>query len=90
MCCREGKVLTRVAQRRAVDVLNDTLSMPERLACKVVGLARSSYLGTPVAQTRYDLDADLRAWPRCYATKHRATGPPVALGQCCTTTSAVR
>jgi hypothetical protein len=32
----QGKVLSRAAKRRAVDMLKDMLSMSERLACKAV------------------------------------------------------
>ena len=41
-----------------------TLSMSERLACKAVGLARSTYRRLPAAQTRADPDAQLRSWRR--------------------------
>ena len=52
-------------------MLKHTLSMSERLACKAVGLARSTYRR---AQTPADPDADLRAWLRLYATKHIGHG----------------
>src|SRR5262245_30364263 len=55
-------------------MLKDTLSMSERLACKAVGLARSTYRRLPVAQTPADPDADLRAWLRSYATKNPCHG----------------
>jgi putative transposase len=55
-------------------MLKDTLGMSERLACKAVGLARSTYRRLPVAQTPADPDADLRAWLRRYATKHPCHG----------------
>jgi putative transposase len=42
-------------------MLKEVLSMSERLACKAVGLARSTYRRLPVAQTPADPDADLRA-----------------------------
>jgi hypothetical protein len=48
--------------------------MSERLACKAVGLARSTYRRLPVAQTPADPDAELRAWLRSYATKHPCHG----------------
>ena len=48
--------------------------MSERLACKAVGLARSTYRRLPVAQTPADPDADLRAWLRCYATERPCHG----------------
>ena len=51
-----------------------TLSMSERLACKAVGLARSTYRRLPVAQTPADPDAQLRAWLRGYAVKHPCHG----------------
>ena len=48
--------------------------MSERLACKAVGLARSTYRRTPVAATPADPDAELRTWLRSYATKHPCHG----------------
>jgi hypothetical protein len=36
----------------------------ERLACKAVELAGSSYRRLPVAQTPADFDAEMRAWLR--------------------------
>ena len=71
---RQGKILSPAAKRRAVDMLKDTLSMSERLACKAVGLARSTYRRLPIAQTPLDPDAQLRAWLRAYATKHPCHG----------------
>src|SRR6202166_4249678 len=55
-------------------MLTTTLSMSERLACKAVGLARSTYRRLPVAQTPADPDAEMRAWLRVYATKHPCHG----------------
>jgi putative transposase len=55
-------------------MLKGTLSMSERLACKAVGLARSTYRRTPIAAIPADPDADLRAWLRTYATKHPCHG----------------
>jgi putative transposase len=55
-------------------MLKDTLSMSERLACKAVGLARSTYRRLPAAQTTADPDAEMRAWLRVYATKHPCHG----------------
>ncbi len=55
-------------------MLKDTLSMSERLACKAVGLARSTYRNLPIAATPADPDADLRAWLRAYATKEPCHG----------------
>lgn len=55
-------------------MLKDTLSMSERLACKAVGLARSTHRRLPQAQTPTDPDVHLRAWLRCYATKHPCHG----------------
>ncbi|MCV7036683.1 IS3 family transposase [Mycobacterium heckeshornense] len=70
----KGKILSPAAKRRAVDMLKEVLSMSERLACKAVGLARSTYRRTPVAATPADPDADLRVWLRAYATKHPCHG----------------
>jgi hypothetical protein len=55
-------------------MLTTTMGISQRLACKAVGLARSTYRRLPVAQTSADPDADLRAWLRCYATKHPCHG----------------
>jgi transposase InsO family protein len=55
-------------------MLKEVLGMSERLACKAVGLARSTYRRLPVAATPADPDADLRAWLRSYATKHPCHG----------------
>ena len=71
---REGKILSPAAKRRAVDMLKDTLSMSERLACKAVGLARSTYRRLPIAQTPPIPTPRLRAWLRAYATKHPCHG----------------
>ncbi len=70
----KGKILSPAAKRRAVDMLKDTLSMSERLACMAVGLTRSTYRRLPLAQTPADPDADMRAWLRSYATKHPCLG----------------
>lgn len=48
--------------------------MSERLACKAIGLSRSTYRATPLAATPADPDADLRAWLRGYAAKHPCHG----------------
>jgi putative transposase len=55
-------------------MLKEVLSMSERLACKAVGLARSTYRNLPVAQTPADPDAEMRAWLRAYAAKHPCHG----------------
>src|ERR1700754_135734 len=55
-------------------MLKTTLSMSERLACKAVGLARSTYRRLPLAQTPADPDAEVRAWLRAYAFKHPCHG----------------
>ncbi|WP_420213934.1 IS3 family transposase [Mycolicibacterium phlei] len=70
----EGKILSPAAKRRAVDMLKATLDISERLACKVVGLTRSTYRRLPAAQTPADPDAELRAWLRAYAAKHPCHG----------------
>ncbi|HVT96144.1 MAG TPA: IS3 family transposase [Acidobacteriaceae bacterium] len=70
----KGKILSPAAKRRAVDMLKDTMSMSERLACKAVGLSRSTHRRLPQAQTPADPDADVRAWLRSYATKHPCHG----------------
>jgi putative transposase len=55
-------------------MLTETLGMSERLACKAVGLSRSTHRRLPQAQTPTDPDADVRAWLRAYATKHPCHG----------------
>ncbi|WP_373279255.1 IS3 family transposase [Skermania pinensis] len=66
--------MSPAAKRRAVDMLKQTLHMSERLACKAVGLARSTYRRTPLAESPADPDADLRDWLRSYAAKHPCHG----------------
>ena len=61
--------MSPAAKRRAVDMLKTTLSMSERLACKAVGLARSTYRRLPLGQTSDDPAAEMRAWLRSYTTK---------------------
>ncbi|WP_345317562.1 IS3 family transposase, partial [Mycobacterium paraffinicum] len=70
----QGKILSPAAKRRAVDMLTTTLGMSERLACKAVGLTRSTYRRLPLAQTPADPDAEMRAWLRSYARKHPCHG----------------
>lgn len=48
--------------------------MSERLACRAVGLSRSTHRRLPLAQTSTDPDADVRAWLRTYAAKHPCHG----------------
>lgn len=55
-------------------MLKDVLSMSERLACKAVGLARSTYRRIPLAQTPADPDAQLREWLRTYSRKNPCHG----------------
>lgn len=50
------------------------LSISERLACKAVGLARSTYRRVRIVDTPANPDAQLRAWLRSYATKHPCHG----------------
>lgn len=66
--------MSPAAKRRAVDMLKEVRGMSERLACKAVGLARSTYRRTPVALTPDDPDADLRRWLRTYSTAHPCHG----------------
>jgi transposase InsO family protein len=48
--------------------------MSQRLACRAVGLNRSTYQRRPIAQTPADPDAELRAWLRRYSRKHPLHG----------------
>lgn len=66
--------MSPAAKRRAVDVLVTTKGLSKRLACRAVGLARSTYSRIPVAQTSADPDAELRTWLRTYAPKHPLHG----------------
>ncbi len=66
--------MSPAAKRRAADMLKEVLSISERLACKAVGLARSTYRRVRIAQTPADPDAELRAWLRSYALKHPCHG----------------
>ncbi|WP_196812331.1 DDE-type integrase/transposase/recombinase [Nocardia sp. CNY236] len=67
-------MVSPAAGRRVVGMLTDVMGLSERFACKVVGLARSTYRRVPAAQTPADPDAGLRAWLRSYATKHPGHG----------------
>lgn len=71
---RETSEPSRQAPRRAAHRLTETLSMPERLACRAVGLARSTYRRLPLSETPAGPDAQLLAWLRAYATKHPCHG----------------
>ena len=66
--------MSPAAKRRAVDMLVETMKLSKRLACRAVGLSRSTYARTPVAQTPADPDADLRAALRTYAGKNPMHG----------------
>jgi len=55
-------------------MLITTKGMSQRLACKAVGLVRSTYRRVPVSQTPADPDAQMRAWLRFYARKHPCHG----------------
>ena len=66
--------MSPAAKRRAVDILKTVLGISERLACKAVGLARSSYRRVPLAQTPADPDAQLRAWLRTYSKRNPCHG----------------
>lgn len=55
-------------------MLQKVKGMSEQLACKVVGLPRSTYRRVAVAQTPADPDVALRAWLRKYSAKHPCHG----------------
>lgn len=55
-------------------MLIEVMKLSERLACRAVGLNRSTYRRLPLAQTPADPDADLRAWLRRYAVQHPLHG----------------
>ncbi|MFI6315864.1 IS3 family transposase [Nocardia fusca] len=71
---KQGKILGPTAKRRAADMLRDRMGMSERFACKVVGLARSTYRRLPAAQTPVDPDAGARSWLRGYARRNPCHG----------------
>lgn len=66
--------MSPAAQRRAVDMLKRVKGMSERLACKAVGLSRSTYRRLPSAQTPADPDAQLREWLRSYSKRNPCHG----------------
>ncbi|WP_377454553.1 IS3 family transposase [Rhodococcoides fascians] len=70
----KGKILGPAAKRAAVDMLVTTMGMSKRLACKAVGLARSTYSRIPIAQTPADPDAALRTLLREYARSNPLHG----------------
>lgn len=55
-------------------MLKNVLGMSERLACKAVGLSRSTYRRPKVADTPADPDAELRGWLREYSVKNPCHG----------------
>ncbi|MGC5258936.1 IS3 family transposase [Gordonia sp. DT218] len=55
-------------------MLVNTMKLSKRLACRAVGLPRSTYARTPIAQTPADPDAALRAILRAYAREHPVHG----------------
>jgi putative transposase len=55
-------------------MLVTTMKLSKRLACRAVGLPRSTYARIPIAQTPADPDADLRATLRTYAREHPLHG----------------
>ncbi|MFW0795306.1 IS3 family transposase [Gordonia sp. CPCC 205515] len=55
-------------------MLKTTMGMSERLACKAVGLSRSTYRRLPQAQTPTDPDSGLREQLRTYARKNPRHG----------------
>jgi hypothetical protein len=52
------------------------LGISERLACKAVGLARSTRRRLPQAPNPADSDMEMGVWLRSYATKHPCHGFP--------------
>jgi hypothetical protein len=50
------------------------MKLSKRLACRAVGLPRSTYARIPIALTPADPDADLRATLRIYAREHPVHG----------------
>jgi hypothetical protein len=64
------EILSPAAKRRAVDMLTTTLGMSEGWR-KAVGLTTHRL---PMSQTPADLDIDMRAWIRSYATTHSRHG----------------
>jgi len=62
------------AKRAAVAHLIDQMGVSQRFACKVVGLARSTFATAHPDQTPTDPDAGLRTWLCAYAKKHPRWG----------------
>ena len=86
-------MLANGAKRAAAGHLIATMGVSTRFACRVVGLARSTYAAPHPDQTPHDPDAGLRTWLCAYAKKHprwgyrrahhdaRAEGSSTAAGQ---------
>lgn len=55
-------------------MLKQVLGMSERMACKAVGLPRSTYRRPKVADTPQDPDKELRGWLREYTVKNPCHG----------------
>lgn len=55
-------------------MLKRVKGMSERMACKTVGLSRSTYRTPKITDTPQDPDAELRGWLRDYSTKHPCHG----------------
>jgi transposase InsO family protein len=62
------------AKRAAAAHLIDTMGISGRSACRVVGLARSTFAVAHPDQTPQDTDAGLRTWLCAYAKKHPRWG----------------
>lgn len=57
-------------KRAAVRHLIATMNLSERFACRMVGIARSTFRTFPADQTPYDPDLGLRTWLCDYAKAH--------------------
>lgn len=55
-------------------MLKQVMGMSERVACKAVGLPRSTYRRAKVADTPQDPDRELRGWLREYSVKNPCHG----------------
>ncbi|MFB9781406.1 IS3 family transposase [Rhodococcus baikonurensis] len=71
---REGKILSPTAKRNAVTMLQETMGLSQRFACKVVGQPRSTQRKELAKNTPDDPDADLRKWLRDWAKANARKG----------------
>ncbi|MDF3319739.1 IS3 family transposase [Rhodococcus sp. C3V] len=69
-----GKFLSPTARRNAVTMLQETMGLSQRFACKIVGQPRSTQRKELAKNTPDDPDADLRKWLRDWAKANQRKG----------------